>query len=252
MPTAAPIVVSGGEVPKGLCSRFQLPAKSLIPCMGKTLLAHSIAALLDSQLATKPIAVVGPEGIRAELAQFGESVAWLNCSDNLMDNAAIGMRFYGEGKNLLLLSPDLPTVTGATIDAFLSATPPEAEIAVPLITREQFLRRYPDAPNKFLRTVDGEVTMGSAFFITSRALKMNIPLGRDAYQARKSPWKLAILAGLTVSYQMLSGKLRISSLERRISRLCDAQVRAVRVDAPELAYDADCCENIDYIERCGG
>jgi hypothetical protein len=94
--------------------------------------------------------------------------------------------------------------------------------------------------------------MGSAFFFTGRALKINIPLGRDTYRARKYPWRLAIIAGWTVAYQMLTNSLRIESLERRLSRLCDAQVRAVPIDAPELAYDIDCAENIDYIEGCGG
>jgi len=37
-------------------------------------------------------------------------------------------------------------------------------------------------------------------------------------------------------------------VERRISRLCDAKARVVRVDAPELAYDIDLPENIDYLQ----
>jgi GTP:adenosylcobinamide-phosphate guanylyltransferase len=250
MRTLAPIVVSGGEVPQGLRSRFQLPAKSLITCRGKSLLAHSIHALLESECASRPIAVVGPAGVQDELAQFGDAVKWLHCGNTLMDNAAIGMRFHGEGKDLLILSPDLPAVTGAAIDLFVNAIPADAEIAVPIVTREQFLRRFPGAPNKFVRTAEGEITMCSAFFFTGRALKMNLGLGTDTYKSRKNPIKLAAILGLGVVFQLLNGKLRIEAVESRVSRICDAQARAVRVDAPELAYDVDCWENIDFLERC--
>ena len=250
MRTLAPIVVSGGEVPDGLRPRFQLPAKSLIPCLGKSLLAHSIHALLESGCASHPIAVVGPAGIQNELAQFGDAVVWLQCGDTLMDNASIGMQHHGEDKDFLILSPDLPAITGAAIDLFARAIPAEAEIAVPIVTRDQFLRRFPNAPNKFVRTSEGEVTMGSAFFFTGRALKMNLALGKDTYKSRKNPLKLAAILGLGVVFQLLSGKLRIEAVESRVSRICDAQARVVRVDAPELAYDVDCWENIDFLERC--
>lgn len=250
MRTLAPIVVSGGAVPESLRARYPLLAKSLIACKGKSLLAHSIHALIESECASSPIAVVGPAGIQSELAQFGDAVKWLQCGDTLMDNAAIGMRFHGDGKDLLILSPDLPAVTGAAIDMFAREIPPEAEIAVPIVTREQFLRRFPGAPNKFVRTSEGEVTMCSAFFFTSRALKMNLGLGMDTYRSRKNPLKLAAILGPAVAFQLLCGKLCLEAVEGRVSRVCDAKARVVRVDAPELAYDVDCWENIDFLERC--
>jgi len=251
MREVAPVVVSGGEVPRALRPHFDLAAKSLIPWRGKTLLEYAVDALFRSSCATRPIAVVGPEEARAPLKKYGSDVRWLQCGETLMANANIGLKFHGEGRTLLLLSPDLPVVTGKAIDRFVSAIPPEVEIAAPVITREQFLQRFPDAPNKFLPTADGEVTMGSAFFITGRALRMNIPLGQDAYRARKYPWRLAYIAGLRITWQLLTRRLKLEDVEARASRLCDAQMRAVFVDAPELAYDVDIPENLEYLEELG-
>ncbi len=252
MREVAPVVVSGGKVPPALRPHFfDLAAKSLIPWRGKTLLEYAVEALLASSSATRPIAVVGPEEARAPLAPYGEDVRWLQCGETLMDNANIGLSFHGTDRTLLILSPDLPVVTGEAIDRFVSAIPPEVEIAAPVITRKEFLQRFPGAPNKFLATANGEVTMGSVFFITGRALKINIPLGQDAYRARKYLWRLAYMAGLKITWQMLTRRLRLEDVEARASRLCDAQVRAVFVDAPELAYDIDCPENLDYLERLG-
>jgi len=251
MRQVAPVVVSGGKVPPALRPQFDLAAKSLIPWRGKTLLEYAVEALLASSAATRPIAVVGPEEARAPLVQYGDDVRWLQCGETLMDNANIGLKFHGEGRTLLLLSPDLPVVTGGAVDSFVAAVPPEAEIAAPVITREQFLRRFPGAPNKFVPTADGEITMGSAFLITGRALRMNIPLGQDAYRARKYPWRLAYIAGLKITWQLFTRRLNLDDVEARISKLCDAQVRAVFVGAPELAYDVDVPENLEYLEELG-
>ncbi len=251
MRQVAPVVVSGGEVPRALRPHFDLKAKSLIPWRGKTLLEYAVDALLESLCAARPIAVVGPEETRAPLEAYGEDVRWLCCGETLMDNANIGLSFHGAGSTLLIVSPDLPLVTGEAIDRFVAAVPPEVEMAAPVITREQFLRRFPGAPNKFLPTSDGEVTMGSAFFITGRALKINTPLGQDAYRARKYPWRLAYMAGWKITWQLVTRRLNVKDLEGRLSRLCDAQVRAIYVDAPEVAYDIDRPENLEYLERQG-
>jgi len=248
MRTYHAVVTAGGEVPKALRARYPLAAKALIPCRGKTLLEHAVEALLACPQTPPPIAVVGPPEVKPALARFGGDAAWVQCGETLLDNAMCGLRFHGGVGTLLLLSPDLPTVSAEALARFLEAVPPEAEIAVPLITKEQFLRRYPGAPNEFLRTTEDEVTMGSAFIITAEALRKNVPLGNDAYSARKYPWRLAYIAGVKVTLQLLTGRLNLNDVERRVSRLCDAEARVVRVDAPELAYDIDLPENIDYLE----
>ena len=79
---------------------------------------------------------------------------------------------------------------------------------------------------------------------------MNLGLGMDTYRSRKNPLKLAAILGLGVAFQLLRGKLCLEAIEGRVSRLCDAKARVIRVDAPELAYDVDCWENIDFLERC--
>jgi len=248
MRTYQAVVTAGGEVPKALKTHFPLAAKALIPVCGVTLLEHAVEALLACPQTPPPIAVVGPPEARPALARFGGDAAWVQCGETLLDNALRGLAFHGGAGALLLLSPDLPTVTGAALSRFLEAVPAEAEIAAPLITREQFLRRYPGAPNRFLRTTEGEVTMGSAFVVTAEALRKNVPLGNDAYRARKYPWRLGYLVGPNITWQLLTGRLNLEDVERRISRLCDAKARVVRVDAPELAYDIDLPENLDYLQ----
>jgi hypothetical protein len=60
------------------------------------------------------------------------------------------------------------------------------------------------------------------------------------------------MAGWKITWQLITRRLNVKDLEARLSRLCDAQVRAVFVDAPELAYDIDRPENLEYLERLGG
>jgi len=246
------VLTAGGEVPASLRAQFPLPAKALIPFRGRPLVAYALDALLACGCATRPVAVVGPPEVEAVLAPYGADAKWLQCGRTLMDNALLGLHFHGDGLPLLLLSPDLPAVTPQVLDAFAAAVPDEAELAAPVITREQFLRRFPGAPNAFVHTATGAITMGSAFFITPRVLRINVPLAQDAYRARKYPWRLAYMAGAKITWQLLTRRVRIADVEARVSALCDAVARAVFVDAPELAYDIDSPENLAYLEERTG
>lgn len=248
MRTYLPVVTAGGEVPRALKARYPLAAKALIPVRGKTLVESAVEAQLGCAQTPPPIAVVGPPEVKPALARFGGDAAWVQCGETLLDNSLRGLKFHGGAGMLLMLSPDLSEVTAEALTRFLEAVPPEAEIAVPVITKEQFLRRYPGAPNRFLRTSEGEMTMGSVFAVTAEALRKNVPLGNDAYRARKYPWRLGYIAGVRITWQLLTGRLNLDDVERRITQLCDAEARIVRVDAPELAYDIDLPENIDYLE----
>lgn len=236
-------------MPRRLRARFPLEVKSLIPFQGKSLLARGIEAALEIPQLVLPVAVVGPPGIKTELAQFGEGVRWLLEGDTVMDNVMRGAQFLGWEHSFLLISPDLPLVSSDDFARFLDAVPPEVEMCVPIIRKEDFVSAFPGCPNRFSRTREGQVTMGSVFYTTGRALRMNIPLGRDAYRARKYPWRLAYMLGFGIIVKYFLGTVSIAEVERRASQLLDCVARGVIVRLPRLAYDIDNELNLKYLEK---
>ncbi len=243
------ILLSGGRLSPRLRREYGVRVKSLLPYQGKSLLTISISQSLLINTIEKPIAVIGPKDINSEVQRFGEDVVWLSEGSGVMDNVQIGANYFGWDNNFLLISPDLPLVTADDINAFLTAIPEDVDICVPIIFKEDFISAFPNCPNKFVQTKEGEITMGSLFFITGKALEKNIGLGKDAYKARKSPLKLASLLGVPIIVAFILKRLSVKDIEKRVSALTDAKARAIFVPLPRLAYDIDNEQNIRYLNE---
>lgn len=243
------VILSGGRVGGRLRKKYGTQVKSLIPFGGKNLLLIAIEAVLGVPQVEKPIAVVGPSEIRIEVEKFGKDVVWLMEGAGIMDNVQSGVSFFGWNNDFLLVSPDLPLVTSEDFSSFLSSIPEEAELAVPIIRKEDFLNAFPGSPNKFVRLLEGQVTMGSTFFAKGSALRKNIGLGRDAYKARKNILKLAFMLGLPIVIGNIFGRCSLPVIEKRVSFLVDAKAKGVIVNLPRLAYDVDNEMNLRYLDE---
>lgn len=238
-------------MPRRLASIYPFKVKSLIPFQGKTLLAQGIEAALELAGLVPPVAAVGPPDIKEEVQRFGERACWLLEGDTVMDNVMRGAQFFGWENDFLLVSPDLPLLSSDDLERFLNAVPKDAEMCAPIIRKEDFEAEFPGCPNRFNRTREGMITMGSVFYSAGRVLKMNIPLARDAFRARKYPWRLAYMLGLNIIVKYLIGTVSIADVERRASQLLDCVARGVIVPLPRLAYDIDNELNLRYLEEQG-
>jgi len=239
-------------MPRRLKERFPLKVKSLILYQGKSLLTRGVEATLGIPDLVPPVAIVGPPDIREEVAPFGDRARWLLEGETLMDNVMRGAEYLGWKHSFLLVSPDLPLATSDDFARFLASVPPEAEMCVPVIRKEDFVAAFPNCPNRFNRTREGDVTMGSIFYASGLALRKNIPLARDACRARKYPWRLAYMLGLSIIVKYLLGTVSIAELERRASRLLDCAARGILLPLPRLAYDIDNELNLRYLEGTQG
>lgn len=150
------------------------------------------------------------------------------------------------------MATDLPLVGAEELARFLAAIPPTAEFAMPVVTREAFLSRFPDAPNRFERLREGHLTLGSVAFMRPAAFRMNYPLLTDAFRLRKRPLKIALLAGPSTILKWALGSLSVDDLIRRARKITAAEVHAVMGMPPELAYDIDQPENWHYLMKLMG
>jgi GTP:adenosylcobinamide-phosphate guanylyltransferase len=240
------ILTAGGRLPRALRGRSESPIKALLEVEGATLLERAAAAALECP-AIGGIAVVGGDDVKRATPAGCDYVAE---GEGVVDNIYNGFKHLGgEDHDYLIISPDLPFVADADLAAFISAVGLKCEIGFPVVSQERFLAAYPGAPNHFARLDGRRCTMGSCIFAAGPAVKKNIPLGRDLYRARKYPWRIAIMLGLPIIWSYLTGTLRTSQVEERMSLLMDSRVRGIEVDAPGLAYDVDTLENYEYAAR---
>lgn len=238
------IIIAGGALPRDLKGEHPSGYKALLPFGGRSLLGHAVSAAAESG-AAQGIAVVGAAPLQPHTPP---DAVYVEAGRDVIENILRGFRHHGADTEAeyLVLSPDLPFVNAETLLAFIAAARKEGELGVPIVTREDFLARFPGAPNHFERIGGRHITMGSALYMSGRMLKSNIPLWRDLYAARKFPHRLAVLLGLPVTLGYLTGRLRLETLEARASQLCGGAVRAVEVRQAELAYDVDTRANYEF------
>lgn len=237
------IITAGGELPRGLDGQGHPPSKALLPLGPERLLDRAIAAAREL-LRPEQIAVVGDEQVRAHLPS---GISHVPAGAGMVDNLQRGFEHHGGADhNYLVLSSDLPFLTPRALQSFMENARHYGELAVPVVTREDFLARFPGAPNRFERVDGRELTMGSVFYFSGPLLRANLPLLRDFTKYRKSPLRLAVLLGFEVLWGFITKSITLDALERRASALTGGTVRAVPGSAAELAYDIDTADDYNF------
>jgi hypothetical protein len=263
------ILTCGGRLPEKFPQITSDNSKVLVRISNKTLLEHSLTALVKTNgFDIRSVVAVGPSSIKDELTRLNEilnpnfDLIYADEGTSLLDNIQIGMREIqrtngvetgnNETENwhvpnsVIIISPDLPFITGEAISDFLARIPLDAEIAMPVVTKEAFLTRFPKAPNRFNKVLEGNITLGSVMLLSRKILKKNSGLFQDAHNSRKNVGKLAGMLGLSVLLKLLIGRLSIHEVEDKVSQLVDGTVHAVLDCDPVLAYDIDNAENLNY------
>jgi len=238
------IITAGGRVPRDLQERLAVSRKALIPLNGLTLLTTACRAARESRLIDQATAV-GNADVQAALE---DGTGFIQEGPELIDNIQRAFdQLGGDRHDYLILSPDLPFITGLALDAFISQASGCCELAAPIVSRDDFLRAFPGAPNQFLQLAGGrQVTMGSCFYLTGPVLRANIPLARDCYRFRKYPHRLAIMLGLPIILAYLFKRLTLELIERRAGHLTGAIVKGLPMADAGLAYDVDSAENYQF------
>jgi hypothetical protein len=237
------IITAGGPLPRDMRHGGHSPNKALLEVGGGTLLSRALAAA-GALAQCGAIIVVGDEHVQAALPP---GIGFVPSGGSVVDNMVRGFEHHGgRGHDYLVVSSDLPFLTATALAQFLEAAQAQAELGVPLITRECFLARFPGAPNFFEHIGGRQVTMGSAFYFSGPLLQANIPLMRDFAKYRKYPHKLAMLLGWEVLWGFILRRVTIPLLEARASAITGGVVKAVEVGAAELAFDIDSRREYEY------
>ena len=238
------IITAGGMLPPELHDVTDARVKALLRVGQRTLLERAVAAVAGSSFVSN-IVVVGDEDVlranphEASHAELGKTA---------VENLYRGFLHHGGSLDdeYFVLSPDLPFITTAAVDEYLSASRGVCEMSFPVISAADFQTTFPDSTNKFER-IDGKLaTMGSSLYITGRMLKTNIPLFGDFFANRRKPHKLAALLGLPIVLAYLTGRTRIAQLETRARQLTGGTVKAILGQDATLAFDIDKRADYDY------
>lgn len=211
-------------------------SRAMILLGEKTMIQWVVDALRASESVGRIIAV-------GEVAADGLDVV-VEPEDSLVGNLKLGMDAAGGSDPVLVVSCDIPMLTPAAVDDFISrAVEVDADMAYPVVPKA-YCGRHPGMRRTYLKTGDGTFTGGNLMLIKPEFVARNWDAIEDAYAARKQIGKLARNIGLGVLVRVIVGQalpfvLRITALERAVSRMLGGKVAAVVSAYPEIGEDVD-------------
>jgi molybdopterin-guanine dinucleotide biosynthesis protein A len=237
-PSRLPVVVlAGGDAGDALARTVGAPAKALVPLKGRPLGAYVLDALRAAER-VGAIHWVGP--LDAAMRRRVDRV--VPAGPRMVDSLALGVgAACGDDgdERLLVISADLPWLTGAAVDRFIEAAGRTHDVVYPVVTREVYERTFPGLPRTWVRLAGTEVTGGNLVSARADALRALLPWVDLATRDRKSPLRLAARLGPATLLSLLLGRASIPKLEARLSRLVGVSLHALPSDDPVLACDVD-------------
>jgi len=248
------ILPAGGHISGEFAGQAGIDIKALIPFGGQTILERAIDTLRATGRVRR-IVVVGAEqtlqvakrcGIEGTVAEGATGP----------ENNIIGLKWLqsqpgGATNRVLITTTDLPFLTPQTLNAYIDACPADADVAIPLVTRAAYEKRFPGSAIEYVRLRDGEFTVGCTFVVNAATLLANLHHFERAFAARKSNLRMARLAGARIAWRLLTCQLTVRDIEARASLIAHCRGVAVFDTPAELAYDIDVPEEYTYaVKHC--
>jgi len=214
-------------------------SKALLPVAGKPMVQWVLDSLATAKTVGRAV-VVGLEGGLS----FPREIHYLANQGGMMDNILAGahkiMELDPQSRYMLLISSDIPAITGPHIDWVLGqALATNDDFYYCVIERQAMEGSFPGCRRTFFHFRDKEVCGGDMVVINTGVFSMDAGIWQRLSAARKSRWKTAATIGFDVLLLFLLRLLTIDEAVRRASRRLGVRGRAIHCPYPEVGMDVD-------------
>lgn len=237
--------LTGGALPKAFAS------------VGNSTMVEYVLAALRGAPQIRRIVLVGPDPLPPAVAAAASLT--VPAAGSVLDNLSAGLASLASpaaatpaepAALVLAVAADVPLLSSRAVTAFLEAArAADSDAAYAIVPREEVARAAPGVRKTFVRLADGEFTGGSLVLLRPGAFARARPVIERAVRARKRPWELARLFGLSTLVGLATGRLRIAALERRAETLAGLRARAIVCRDAGVALDVDTAEMLALVRR---
>ena len=234
------VVLGGGDPGDPFAAAHGAKVKALIELAGEPLGLHVLRALRESGRVER-VAYVGPTTPEMD-ALIDERVT---DAGSLLANLEAGVRALPGGERaarVLVVTADIPLVTPEQLRDVLDQAAqqsPDAGLIYPVVRREACDAAFPGVKRTYVKVRDGTFTGGNLFLLDPRLIGQFLPRLRDVLAARKAPLKLAGIIGPSVLLRLLTGRLDVATLERKVSEILGVEARALITPHAAIGTDID-------------
>jgi GTP:adenosylcobinamide-phosphate guanylyltransferase len=222
--------------------------KGLAAVGGKPMVEWVVDALREAQL-VEGVAVVVPSA--EDLGAWADRADKIVVADHgFMGNLVAGMEAFRVDRPILAITGDVPLVEGPALDDFIrSALATGADLAYPVLRKEDVLLQLPGTHRTFIRLATGHVTGGNMAMLNPSLIGPNRELGQRLFAARKSPVGMARVLGLRFVVRLLAGRLEVAELEAKMGQLVGGTGAAVFTRHASIGMDVDKPADADLVEH---
>lgn len=242
------IVLAGAENDGKLRGASPSAHEALIEIDGRPMVEYVIAALRESGRVRRIVAV-GPD---PELGRAisGLGVHFVPCGQRMVENIRIGIQHLAPGRQVLIVTSDIPLLTGAALEDFLvRCEARRADIYYPVIRREVNEAKFPGVRRTYVRLRDGVFTGGNLVLLEPAIVERCHQVIERAVAMRKKPWQLSRLLGPKFIVKFICNQLTLSEIEERVEKILGFLGVAVVTPFPEIGIDVDKPSDLDLVRR---
>jgi GTP:adenosylcobinamide-phosphate guanylyltransferase len=239
------VVLAGGD---GAIIDPTCRFKGLLPIAGRPMVAWVVDALREASEIAE-IAVVVPTA--EDLGVWADTVDKLVVSDgSILDNIIAGVSAFRSIKPVLLITGDIPALTPAAVDDFVSQSlDTGADFTYPLIRKPDMLAQFPGSERTFVKLQDGSVTGGNMMLANPNLVADARTVGQRLFDTRKSPLKMARVIGFRFVVKLATGRLVVREVEEKIGELLGGSGAAIYTSHASIGADVDKPADVVVAER---
>ncbi|MDW7675281.1 MAG: NTP transferase domain-containing protein [Bacillota bacterium] len=242
-------LILAGSINNGklrVCSDVENEA--LIPIGKKTMIEYVVDAIIQSPY-IKKIVVVGPPEKMKPLFPNAKNLQFVPGGDTVIKGVINGLKEINSNDKLLIVTSDIPLITGAVIDSFIQEClkHEEKELFYPIVPREVNDRKFPGVKRTYVKLKDGIYTGGNIFLVDPLIIPKCAAKAEEIVALRKSPFALAKLLGFSFIVKFVLKVLSISEAEKQVSRLLGVNGKAIISHEPEIGVDVDKPSDLEVV-----
>lgn len=237
MPKLDAVVLAGGVVTEALAEITDEAYEALIPIGSKPMVEYVVRSLQKSTGIDR-IAVVGPPELNKVFTSQDCQV--VRGGSSMVENLLLGLDSLKPQGKVLVVTGDIPLLTGEAVDEFLAQTREiQADIHYPVVTKESNEAQYPGVRRTYVQLREGIFTGGNLVLLNPHCAYKCRPLIEMAVNMRKKPWQLARLLGFRFILKFFFKRLGITEIEERVRLILGFEGRAIISQRPEIGIDVD-------------
>jgi GTP:adenosylcobinamide-phosphate guanylyltransferase len=236
------IVTAGGIPQPGepLYEFTQGKSKAMLDIVGKPMIQWVLDALCEAVTVEHVIIVGLSEDSGLECSKLA---GYLPNQETMLSNIKTGLQkvrdINPDVQHVLLVSSDIPTISGEMIDYVVNTSMQTDEDAYyNIISRQTMEARFPGSKRTYTRFKDIELCGGDMNVIRA-SLSANEAFWEKVIAARKSPLKQAGLLGFDTLILMLFHAITLEGAVKRVTKRIGLTGRALVCPYAEVGMDVD-------------